>query len=157
MRYLLIFLFSLFSTWHSLNAFAGIDTPKFSDYRVDQQFEGKLTHVKIVSAQDKEFKTVLQRALHQKPNFAGHYVMLQFGCGASCVQAAVVDAQTGDVFWLPFTVCCSLPDISPINYRLDSSLIEINGSRNETGQGTYYYNFSNGNFVLIKEVKKIGL
>lgn len=32
-----------------------------------------------------------------KPNFAGQYIVIQWGCGTECFQYAVVDAKTGQI------------------------------------------------------------
>src|ERR1035438_1603912 len=37
------------------------------------------------------------------PNFAGHYTIVTWGCGSSCVSAVVVNANTGAVHRLPFS------------------------------------------------------
>ena len=35
------------------------------------------------------------------PNFAGHFTVVQWGCGTTCLTGAIVDATTGKVFHLP--------------------------------------------------------
>jgi hypothetical protein len=37
------------------------------------------------------------------PNFAGHYIIVQWGCGSPCIMMVVVDASTGDVLPPPIS------------------------------------------------------
>ena len=71
--------------------------------------------------------------------------------------AALIDAKTGRVYWMPHTICCWPADIDdPIAFRLDSTLIVFSGVRNEKegDNGTHYYQFKEGKFVLIESVRK---
>jgi len=48
----------------------------------------------------REFRTKLQSALEKEPiNFAGKYILKQWGCGTACIQAALIDTQTGGVYF----------------------------------------------------------
>lgn len=111
---------------------------------------------KLVSSQDHEFKTRIAEASKQRINFSGHYVLSSFGCGASCIMSFALDKKTGEVAWLPFTICC-WDDVKngaePISFKKDSRLVVITGSRNEQGKGVYYYEFKDAHFVLIQEVE----
>ncbi|HJV02013.1 MAG TPA: hypothetical protein VJ752_15850 [Burkholderiaceae bacterium] len=124
--------------------------PEFSQYQVTQRYAGPLTKPVLANRQDKEFQTQLRRAARERPNFAGHYRIVTFGCGASCVMGAIIDATSGKVLWLPFTVCCA-SDASkpPVDFRPDSALLIINGMRNEAGDGTHYYALKDGQLTFI--------
>jgi hypothetical protein len=129
--------------------------PAFDDYKVTDSFAGKPAKVRIVSAQDRKFATRLRELSGQKPNFAGHYSLVNWGCGASCVMTAAIDAKNGHVTWLPFTVCCWDVDVTePIDFKPDSRLIVVHGSRNEEGGGVYYYQLQPSGFTLVKAVEK---
>ncbi len=69
------------------------------------------------------------------PNFAGHFVIVRWGCGSPCLMAAIVDLRTGRVFPPPFhhgpghsyfQVPWSWPNEPPLAYRLDSRLLIAN-------------------------------
>ncbi len=136
-------------------AYTQVAGPRFEDFPVKEVFKGKSARIRLLTSQDKEYATRLHEAASRAPNFAGHYILAAWGCGASCVMAAALDARTGRVLWLPFTVCCWDADVSePMEFKRDSSLIVIHGSRNETGGGTYYYRLEAGGFVLVKEAEK---
>jgi hypothetical protein len=64
--------------------------------------------------------------------------------------SAVIDAKSGRVVWLPFTVCCGdYRQTVPIEFRLDSSMLVIRGKRDEREGGTYFYTFEAGQFKPI--------
>lgn len=134
---------------------ADIRTPGFADFPIKEMYTGRPAKVRLVSPQDRQFATRIRAASRSKVNFAGHFILASWGCGASCVMTVVIDAITGTVVWLPFTVCCWDADVDePIAFRRDSRLIVVRGSRNETGGGTYYYAFDRGQFVLVKAVER---
>lgn len=128
--------------------------PKFEDYHVTQQFTGKNARI-VLGAQEREFRTRLREGAKDKVNFAGHYVLTVWGCGGGCLMGAAIDATTGRVHWLPFTICCWPVEVEhPLDFRIDSTLIVFTGSRGETGQGVYYYKFEKNSFTLLKAVEK---
>jgi hypothetical protein len=128
--------------------------PKFDDYQVDEQYHGK-TASPVITNHDREFRTRLRYAAREKANFAGHYVVTVWGCGAACLMGAAIDAKTGKVYWIPFTICCWPLEVEkPLDFRLDSSLIVFTGSRGEQGGGVYYYKFDGRQFVLLRAIEK---
>jgi hypothetical protein len=99
---------------------------------------------------------MIREGAREGPNFAGHYTIVQWGCGAGCVQFAVVDAKTGAVFMPPFYVGprafvegqTGEPE-EPLQFRADSKLLIVSGSRNEKGEGVYYYRWDKGRLMLV--------
>lgn len=151
MRLSLIFPIAAILVTQSFNSAAeSVTEPHFESFQVTIEPVFKTAQVKLADAKSRQYATVLREAARGKPNFAGHYVFTEFGCGASCVMSAAIDAKSGVVTWLPFTVCCSDAD-EPIEFKLNSRLVKIRGSRNETASGTYFYEFDGKRFALIKE------
>ncbi|HYL92262.1 MAG TPA: hypothetical protein VEW69_03800, partial [Alphaproteobacteria bacterium] len=74
----------------------------FQDYAVTEIFHGKPAPPKLVSPVHRRYRSAILRAAAKGPNFAGHYTIAEWGCGAGCVSFAVVDAATGKVFPSPF-------------------------------------------------------
>lgn len=144
-RCVLAAVFATASTLASPNAM-----PAYTQYQVTEHYAGPMAKPILTTRQDKAFQSQLRRAAHGQPNFAGHYRVVTFGCGASCVMGAIIEAKTGRVVWLPFTVCCG-SDASkpPVDFRPDSALLVINGMRNETGDGTHYYALKDGQLTFI--------
>jgi hypothetical protein len=61
------------------------------------------------------------------PNFAGHYMIVEWGCRTECFQAAIVDAKTGKIYQPP-----SLDkdrhdffESSWLHFRRDSNLLVV--------------------------------
>lgn len=125
--------------------------PAFEDFPITDIYEGETAPLDLAdNPEAQEFRTRLTEASQEKPNFAGHYIMAAWGCGAACVQMAIIDAQTGQVFMLPFYVCCWSDVEDPLEFRLDSSLLIIRGRRNERLPETiYYYHWNEGQLKLL--------
>lgn len=124
--------------------------PSFESFPVKEQFAGHVAVPRLVTKQDREFRTELQQAARQRPNFAGHYILTNIGCGASCVMTAALDAKTGRVTWLPFTLCCWGEHVrEPVAFRVDSDLVVLEGSKDEGDTGTWLFRLKGGEFVPI--------
>jgi hypothetical protein len=135
----------------SVDGAAAQEAPHFQDYAVTVLKIGRPAEVRLEDPKSRRFATMLREGAAHKQNFAGHYTLTSWGCGASCIMTAVIDSKTGEVAWLPFTVCCwSLTVTEPLEYRLDSRLLIIHGSRDEHGEGTYFYEFDGRDFRLIR-------
>ena len=101
--------------------------PRFEDYPV-AEFAGRVAQVRLADRRSRQYASTLRAAAQGTPNFAGHYILATWGCGASCVTGAAIDARTGVVAWLPFTVCCWAAPISePLEFRRNSNLLVIHG------------------------------
>jgi hypothetical protein len=138
----------------SVAAHAGAP-PAYDSYAVAPDIPVRSAPVRLDSAESKRYAAMLREGARQKANFAGHYVLTSWGCGASCTMSAAIDAKTGTVAWLPFTVCCWDLDITePLEFKIDSRLLVVHGSRNEKGGGTYFYEFDGKHFRLISAVEK---
>lgn len=114
----------------------------------------------------RQFRTALRNGAKSGPNFAGHYTIVGWGCGSSCLDWAVVDARTGAVHFEPRieVVATNHVDddatkITGINYefnalrfRQDSALLVVLGapSEDETKEGIGYYRWTGRSFKLLK-------
>lgn len=103
MKHLLaIFLISIFldgicsaqdSFWNKKRA------PKFDDFHVSKIFSGKPVTVKLSSHPNaRRFRTRLRSGAKEGPNFAGHYTVVEWGCGSNCQNQMLVDAVSGKVY-----------------------------------------------------------
>lgn len=136
------------------SAFSQSGTPQFKDYPVTEIFSGKAAPL-VLTKDDTMFQTRLREAARQKPNFAGHYILATWGCGAGCRDGAVIDAKTGKVYWIPHTTCCWKNGVEqPIEFRLESKLVVFSGARNEKegDNGAHFYKFENGQWTHIRSV-----
>lgn len=98
-------------------------------------------------SQAKHFRTRLTEGAKLGPNFAGIYTVVEWGCGTSCQQVAVVNARTGRVSdWLTTEIGS--------NYQIDSMLFIENPDTEECSTlewcKTKYYRLENGKLVSLK-------
>lgn len=112
-------------------------------------YKGPVAKARLSDVKSRQYAANLRSVEKGPVNFAGSGIFAIWGCGASCVMGASVDARTGNVAWLPFTVCCWSTDIpEPLEFRADSRLLVVHGSRDETGPGSavHYYTFDGKKF-----------
>jgi hypothetical protein len=103
------------------------------------------------------FRSAIREAAAKGPNFAGHYTIAEWGCGSGCMSSAVIDAVTGKVFPAPFRIL-SMPlpegegdhEYQGAVYQLKSRLLIADGCPEETGCGTYYYEWSDNKFKRLR-------
>ncbi len=127
--------------------------PSFEAYRVAKVFTGTPRPVKLTTSEARMFRTRLRESAKQGVNFAGHYVVAIWGCGSGCASFAFIDAKTGKVYFPPLSLV-GVPigqDLDPLLFRKDSRLFRIVGSRNDQGLGTYFYEWRNNRFRLVRE------
>lgn len=120
--------------------------PSFNDYQVKQIYRGAPASPKLDDDQAM-FRTVIRRGAKSEVQFAGHYTVPQFGCGAECSAFAIVDSITGKVY-NGFTIA-ELPGQwlekqsgdQPLRIQFvpSSRLLKINGCPNEQDCGYYDY------------------
>jgi hypothetical protein len=125
--------------------------PQFEDFPT-HSYTGKPASVQLHGARSRMYASRLRLAARQPVNFSGRYILATWGCGASCVMGAAIDAKTGSVAWLPFTVCCwNLEITEPLEFRRDSHLLIVHGSLDEKGSGSgiHYYDFDGRRFAPI--------
>ena len=139
--------------------FSQASIPQFKDFPARGKYAGKNAPV-IITAKDRQYRTRLREAAKEKPNFAEHYILTAWGCGASCLMGAVIDANTGKVRWFPHAICCwneieRDESFTPIVFRLNSRLVVFTGIRNEQDgdQGAHFYEFDTTGFKYIRTIK----
>jgi hypothetical protein len=134
----------------------GGKTPDFADFPAGDRFDGKPAALKILTPQARKYRSMLRDSVKDGVNFAGHYIVGQWGCGGGCVQFAIIDAKTGDVFFPAFYVSVvagaeekmdEIPE--PLQFKPDSKLLIVTGARNEKGGGVYYYKWDNNRLTLV--------
>ena len=131
--------------------------PHFKDYQVIEKHVGKNAPL-VLPRNARMFRTRLKEAAKQKPNFAGHYILTTWGCGMECLMGALIDAKTGKIYQMPFTICCWGADVDddfePIQFRTDSNLIIFSGARDEKegDNGKHFYKFDRHRFVPITSI-----
>jgi len=92
--------------------------PRFEDYSATDVFAGQPVPPKIVTSSHRRYRTRIREGVEKGwgvfgdgveqnktgPNFAGDMIVIQWGCGAPCLMAAVVNARTGEVSNPPLAI-----------------------------------------------------
>jgi len=78
------------------------DTSPYAQYPFAKyparHYKGKPATPRLITPTQHEFRTVIRRGVLKGPNFAGHYTVVEWGCGSNCIVYAVVDAIAGAVY-----------------------------------------------------------
>jgi hypothetical protein len=130
--------------------------PTFEQFKVTERFTGAPAAAALRTKMQRNFRSVIRDAAQKGPNFAGHYTLAEWGCGAGCVSMAIVDEQNGQTFDGPFKLLGF--DLSyeyggdeQLTYKIDSRLIVARGCPGETDCGTYYYEWVGNQFKLLRK------
>lgn len=72
----------------------------YKDFPVNL-FKGKKASLDYKSHRiAREYKSVITHHYKQEQvNFAGHYILVDWRCGAPCLDLAIIDVKTGDVYY----------------------------------------------------------
>lgn len=151
--------------------------PRFEDFPVAEVFEGTPADPILITAEQRLYRTRIRRGVSKgegvwygswrkpiqtkRPNFAGHYYVIRWGCASNCVMAAIVGAKTGKVFGPPMSDAKTgfYVNFDPLgDYDIDihpqSSLMVLRNACAvaRSGCGVYYFNWENDRFQLVKKV-----
>lgn len=136
-------------------------TPRFEDYPVADVYRGPVASPLLVRPEERLYRTVIRDGVRKGygvvdepsgntrpgPNFAGHYVVVQWGCGTECLQYAIVDAKSGRVFQPPVPgKHIAYFDTGRLDYRTRSKLMVVSTDcaiYNSEGCDRDYYLWSN--------------
>jgi hypothetical protein len=136
---------------------AASSTPTFDQFRAQEKFAGTPAAPILRTRLQRTFRTMIQEAARAGPNFAGHFTLAEWGCGAGCVSMAVVDEKSGRVSDGPFALLgYDLAYVyeggeEQLDFRTDSRLLIARGCPGEKDCGTYYYEWTGEQFKLIRK------
>jgi hypothetical protein len=71
--------------------------PHFTDYPARAEPHLKPAAPILATRGERAFRSMIREGAAEGPNFAGHFTIADWGCGAGCVDWAVIDARTGRV------------------------------------------------------------
>jgi len=155
--------------------------PSFEDFPV-RIFDGTPAPPQLVEPWEKMYRTRIldgvdkpdgafrgSKYLPSKgPNFAGHYFIINWGCGSGCLMMVVVDALTGHVYPPPLSVGnagnqkIGIPSLgtgwADFDYRPDSRLFMMKTCPEGGGfaypfSGTSYFTIESNGWRLLKRLK----
>lgn len=109
--------------------------PRFQDFAVPMTDARPRAELQTDSDFSLKFRTPLREGLHGQPiGFAGHYVMVTFGCGTTCLFGGWIDVATGVATPLPALLdefgAAGLDD--PLRVRPESRLMVMVGFVSDT-------------------------
>jgi hypothetical protein len=132
--------------------------PTFSDYRVKQQYKGRIANPKI-DGHWRKFRTRINEVAGRPPNFAGAYRLVKWGCGSDCITFALVDLRDGSIhdppfesLWLDAFAVYGWHGKGLV-FRSDSGLLIVDGCPSEKC-ATYYYEWTGTSFSLVYTLTK---
>jgi hypothetical protein len=106
----------------------------------------------LASKLARQYKTVITLSMSEPPNFAGHYRVVQWGCGTDCRGFAIVNKLTGKTYTLPgveYIGGVMGNDENRLDYRKDSRLFVITGVMNDEIEGKFFYLWKNEKLQLL--------
>jgi hypothetical protein len=120
--------------------------PGFEDYAVKRIFNGTPARP-ILTNDQRSFRTRIRDGAKSPVEFACHYTLPRFGCGAGCSAFFIVDSITGKVYDgfgiadLPGQWVEKQAGDPPlrIQFTPSSRLLKVNGCPNEHDCGYYDY------------------
>ncbi len=129
--------------------------PALKDYPARDVFRERPVAPVLATKEARMFRTELRRQAARGPDFAGHYTLALWGCGAGCANGAVIDARSGRVSFLPFSfedvwdggrIVCGHGS----SFDVTSELLVIEG-RVSPGEkiGRHYFLWRDGKFDLL--------
>ncbi len=141
--------------------------PKPDNYAV-QLYVGKVHAPVLESKHHRMFRTTIRESAKGGVNFAGHYVIADWGCGTGCTQFVVLDALTGTVVdppfqWVEFHYWAFLSKnpkwaaYEPkwtcfdgfLTYKRDSSLLVVEGCVSKRQCGRTFYEMKDGHLAQL--------
>lgn len=143
------------------------DAPRFEQFPASEKFGGRVAAPDVRSPPwARGFRTAIRTGARQGPDFAGHYTLVGWGCGAGCQALAIVDANSGKIFDSPMlrsvdniNVAFDGPEGTNerlIKYRKDSRLLVVVGGINEDPKlrGISYFVWEHNRFKRIRFLPK---
>jgi hypothetical protein len=162
--------------------FAQVSTklPQFGDYPAEALFK-KTPHPPILTTpMQRRFRTRIREGVekgwgvwtdgawndNQKrpgPNFAGHLIVIAWGCGTGCIRMAMSDAITGMVYDLPISEGFALPMLvrrnsvgraAEVEFRKTSRLMIIRANlHNGEIPSEFYFLWEGSKWRLLRKIR----
>ncbi len=139
--------------------------PRFEDYPAPV-YKGRVAPPNLSRSKEaRVFRTRLREEAKQGVNFAGHYTVAEWGCGAGCLEVAIIDAKTGAVFFPKELNGFGVwfwgdKDYDAVQFKPNSKLLIVSGfpaaetDADEPKSGLYYYEWTGDRLKLVKLVEK---
>ncbi len=138
---------------------------RFDDFHVANDWSGRNTPLKLIRPDERMFRTQLSNGAKERPNFAGHYRFVGWGCGSVCAAGALIDLETGIVYppprggekgWERWIFAGGFVDGPYFEMRPDSRLAIVRQqAKDPASEEIFYYEWVGTGFrLLTKRVEK---
>lgn len=128
---------------------------QFGNFKVDKVYKGKLAKPNFrTDPSAKTFSTRIREGCKEMGvNFAGHYTIIEWGCGTQCLNSAIVDRISGEIIFSQFQ-SDSIEGHFGIDYRIDSRMIimETEALSEYSGYETGYRRFDFWRLPIVFEI-----
>lgn len=139
-------------------------TPRYEEFPAPV-YKGRRAQLNLRSSRGAySFRTRLREGYAEGVNFAGHYTLVGWGCGTGCIDAAIIDAKTGKIYFpdeLGGMVVYFWSDSDEaLSFKPNSRLLVLSGApaseqnSDNPKTGLYYYEWMGTRLRLIKFVAK---
>ena len=125
---------------------------RFEDYPVSVEQVSVVKKPILSTRLAKQYKTAITTAMEQPVNFAGYYRVVTWGCGTDCRGFAIINKLTGKTYTLPgveYVAGVMGNDEERLEYKENSRLFVITGSKNDKKEGKFYYLWSKEELKLL--------
>jgi hypothetical protein len=129
-----------------------VGNPRPSDFPVEIIFHGK-TRLPDFKRRDQKFnmyRTRIRDGMRAGPTFAGHYSLIQIGCGTDCSLVIFADNKTGKLSDFPLGADANL-DLQ-LKFQLDSRLVTTQWFAEDAKCYVEFFNFDGRAWKSIKKI-----
>ena len=103
--------------------------PEFTEYKASSYYHEKPAKIDFKTwPESKEYKTTISDTQNKGANFAGHFVISEWGCGTFCRGISVSDAKNGRISFYAETLYEAPEGLS---FNIDSNLLILNPLRDD--------------------------
>lgn len=82
----------------------------------------------MIGPNEREYRAPIRNGALYGDRFAGHYLLVTWGCGGGCTQMVAIDTTSGAVVWFPGNILHDGDGGNRLLFRADSNAIRMAGS-----------------------------
>jgi hypothetical protein len=137
--------------------------PRFEDYPSHKVFKGQPAVPRLNFPKAREYKTMLRQYGKGPPDFAGHFRIVDIGCGTDCNFIFVVDVITGQVYYPDIYLNAGSGFLLDKEegraleqygrqFRVDSRLLLSIRQSSRIGRGLFFYEWTGSRLRLVHKL-----
>lgn len=142
-------LFLPLTLWAQQEVSSQSEVVMFARYPATDVFRGTPAMPDLRDPDVRMYRTRLRDAARQGVNFAGHYAMATWGCGAGCTVLAAIDLHNGKVSYFPGAISCGQEKNCGVQFRKNSRAVHVVGYLNEEDSADRWYVWTGQQFKLV--------